>query len=407
MFKTKTASAHQRISQLAARPDVHQAFQWLHLQDLRLRQWQMEAIAIPSPPFGERARAEWLCAEFTRLGLSNVHIDGEGNALAELSASDADQNSACVLLSAHIDTVFPAGTPCAPREDGVRILGPGACDNAAGITVLLAMAAALTHAGITPRQTILFAGNVGEEGEGNLRGMMHLYTRSPYRARIAACIAPDGAGIAPVVAQGLGSRRFRITLTGPGGHSWTDNGVVNPVVVLCRALSAIAEIPLPPVTSLNACLIEGGTAINAIPQSASAQLDLRSTGPEQILWGEMMIYRAIEDTVIAANEVGFGEIQFRVDVIGDRPAASMDEDAPILQTIRAVDRHLGIRTEMRVGSTDANVPLSLGRQAVSLGAGGSAGGIHTLQEWYDPTGRELALKRILLALLDLSESAVW
>ena len=382
------ASAHQRIARLATLTAVHRAFHWLHLHQPQLRLWQLEMLAIPAPPFGEAARAEWFLDRFEVLGLESIHLDGTGNALAELKPADSAELG-CVLLSAHLDTVFPATTPSVPTEDAPRILCPGACDNAAGLTALLAIAAALRFADVTPPVPILFAANVGEEGEGDLRGMRHIFLRGAYRERIAAAIALEGSGTPAVVTRALGSRRFRVTVTGPGGHSWTDAGRPNPILILSRALAQLGEIKLPeePRTTLNVGHISGGTSINSIPESATALIDLRSTDAGELRATEALM-RAILD--------GVGTVE----TIGDRPGGALPEDSPLLHTIRAVDRHLTLHTEIRMGSTDANLPLSLGVAAVAMGAGGTGGGIHTLNEWYDPTGRETALRRILLTLLD-------
>jgi len=382
------ASAYQRIARLATLTAVHRAFHWLHLHQPQLRLWQMEMLAIPAPPFGEAARADWFLARLEALGLANVHLDGAGNALAELKPANSPELP-CILLSAHLDTVFPASTASIPSEDAARILCPGACDNAAGLTALLAIAAALRFADVTPPIPILFAANVGEEGEGDLRGMRHIFLHGAYRDRIAAAIALEGSGNASVVTRALASRRFRVTVTGPGGHSWTDAGRPNPILILSQALAELAEIELPeePRTTLNVGCISGGTSINSIPESATALIDLRSTDAAELLETEAVM-RAILD--------GFGSVE----TIGDRPGGALPEDSPLLHTIRAVDRHLALNTELRMGSTDANIPLALGVPAIAMGAGGTGGGIHTLNEWYDPTGRETALRRILLTLLD-------
>ena len=403
-----TASTHQRVTQLATLTAVHRAFYWLHLHQPQIRRWLLETVRIPAPPFGEQERAKAFLDRFHSLGLSNVHVDEEGNALAELAPDGEAAESAVILLSAHLDTVFPAGTSCDPVEDSEspRIYGPGACDNAAGLSALLAIAAALRYARINPPVTILFAANVGEEGEGDLRGMRYLFTRGSYRSRIAAAIALEGSGTSAVVTSGLGSLRYRITISGPGGHSWSDAGVPNPILLLSRALAAISHLPLSstPLTTLNLGHISGGTSVNSIPSSATALIELRSTGAAQMHEAAHEIQRILHETVAPFTALP-SPATLRIDVIGDRPAAALPSNSALLDLLHSVDRHLNVATEQRLGSTDANLPLSLGVPAVAIATGGTGGGIHTLDEWYDPTGREIALRRILLLLLASTQIA--
>lgn len=419
-----TAFAQRRIARLASLPAVHRAFHWLHLHQPQLRQWQLEFVRIPAPTFHESARADWFLDRFHQLGLTNIHLDPAGNALAELSPrtlaptpwplnpSVPSAPPPCLLLSAHLDTVFPLNTDVTPREDpdSPRIYAPGICDNAAGLSGLLAIAAALRYANIEPPVPILFAANVGEEGQGDLRGMRQLFSQPPYKHRIAAAIALEGSGNSAVVTRALGSLRFRVTLTGPGGHSWSDNDNPNPILVLSQALTLLSErIPNTSLTSrttFNVGCITGGTSINSIPESASALLEIRSTHPERLREAEAEMHSTIQRVVSSFSQqhTTKGNLKTTMEAIGDRPAAALPDDSPILHTLRAVDRHLTLRTDPRTGSTDANIPLSLNIPAIAIGTGGTGGGIHTLQEWYDPTGRETALRRILLTLLDLAQT---
>jgi tripeptide aminopeptidase len=404
-------SAVSRVSQLASLGRVHAAFDWFHRQERQVMQWQHDLVSIAAPPFGEQRRAEWLSERFSELKLEQVEIDTEGNVLG-WRRTGKPAPGPCVVLSAHIDTVFPRDVPVEPVLDHHRLTAPGACDNGAGVAGMLALAAALGHAGIQTPGDLLFVGNVGEEGEGDLRGMRHLYRTAPWRDGIAANLVLDGAGTDVVVTQALGSRRYLVTLEGPGGHSWTDAGIPNPIVVLSQAIASLSQTPMPrsPRTTLNVGTIEGGNAINSIPEQATARFDLRSLDADQLIRLEVQLHRAVEDAVLQANRLwqnrpgsteGTLPLRFEIKRIGDRPAGRLNEGAPLLETLRAVDRHMGIRTEERVASTDANIPLSLGVPAVSIGAGGEGGGIHTRAEWYDASGREVALKRILLLLLAL------
>jgi acetylornithine deacetylase/succinyl-diaminopimelate desuccinylase-like protein len=430
-----TASANSRITALAADRAVHRAFHWLHLHEPQIARWQRELVAIPAPPFGERPRAEWVAARFIELGLANSHLDAEGNALAELPAASSSPGSPkIILLSAHLDTIFPAGTVCMPREEDGKLFCPGATDNGAGLAALLALAAALrfaqTEAQLEPAATILFAANVGEEGEGDLRGMRYLFTAPPYAGRIRSAIALEGAGVATVVDRALGSRRLRVEITGPGGHSWADAGRPNPINALAAALAELTRLVLPanPRTTLNCGTIAGGTSVNSIPESVTADLDLRSTSAEELESLESLVLSTLSrsvqgearrlpprsreagrrrDSLSSRDALGSRDamgirdaLGIQVRRIGERHAGALPPDTPLALSLRAVDRHLNLRTDARIGSTDANLPLSLGIPALALGAGGSGGGIHTLNEWFSPEGRELALRRILLLLLD-------
>ncbi|MES2222389.1 MAG: M20/M25/M40 family metallo-hydrolase [Acidobacteriota bacterium] len=420
MPKTIAISAFQTISQLAGQPAVHRAFQWFHLQEPQVREWHRQVAAIAAPPFGEAARAHWVVNQFRALGLEDVGLDACGNALGWMRAEDhprkknVDEFRPCTLFSAHLDTVFPAEAIGEPIQDGNRLTIPGASDNCAGIAALLGIAAAMRAAALKPASDILFACNVGEEGEGNLRGMRHLFSQAEIATRIRFAVILDGAGTDTIVTQGLGSKRFSITVTGPGGHSWSDAGTPNPILVLANALAEIGALELPssPRTTWNIGHIEGGTSINAIPQRAEARIDTRSTDAALLAHLEDVIYEAVEAAVAEANrfvkqpqaKAAEAPIQFAIELIGERPAAKLPEEARILTMLKAVDRHLQIQSHPGVASTDANIPLSLGVEAISLGSGGSGGGIHSLQEWFDATGRDLALRRILLLLLALAEA---
>jgi tripeptide aminopeptidase len=409
-------STFSQVTALAELRPVHAAFAWLHGNPKTIMDWQAEMVAIPAPFSGEQARAEWLADRFAETGLERVETDEAGNVSGWLMTAKLPPESTgpVVVISAHLDTVFPAETPLKPVVDGERITAPGACDNGAGVAGMLAIAHAMVMAKVELAGSLIFMGNVGEEGEGDLRGVRHLYRQQALAGRIAAHIVLDGAGTDSAVTQALGSRRYRITITGPGGHSFTDAGTPNPIAALARALAALTQTQLPqePRTTLNLGTIRGGTSVNSIPESAQATIDFRSTSADELLRLEGSLHRAVEDAVEqlnakakAAGRQERGLLEFDIEMIGDRPAAQLPDDSPLLEALRAVDRHLGLKTELRLGSTDANIPLSLGVPALSMGAGGEGGGAHTLAEWYSAKDRETGLKRVLLLTLAMLEWA--
>jgi len=414
------SSAFARVTALASQRPVHAAFAWLHNNPKRLIERQAELVAIPAPPFGEQARSEWAAERFKEIGLENVQIDAIGNVLGFVPAAHLPPESTghVVVVSAHIDTVFPAGTiltPMLTMEDGAsRLAAPGACDNAAGVIGMLALAQAFIHAKVDPPVPILMLANVGEEGEGDLRGVRHFYEQRSLAGRVAAHVVLDGAGEDSAVSQALGSRRFQVTIKVPGGHSFTDAGTPNPIAALASAIAALSHTPVPerPTTTLNIGTVQGGTSVNSIPESATASIDFRSTSSEELLKLEVALHRAVEDAVEQANAAAKtlnhrnrGALTFSIDKIGDRPAAHLAADSPVLEALRAVDRHLGIQTDLRLGSTDANIPIALGIPALSIGAGGDGGGAHTIAEWYTDKNREIGLRRVLLLTLTLAEWA--
>jgi tripeptide aminopeptidase len=397
----------QAVARLAASPEVSAAFDWFRLNESRFANWQIDVARIPAPPFGESARAGWLADRFRELSLQKVEIDEAGNVMGQRSGS----RGRFISLSAHIDTVFPATTPLSVRQQGSRLYGPGVSDNGAGIAALLAIAGALQAANILHALPFLFLGNVGEEGEGDLRGMRHVFSTPRWRDAIAYSVVVDGAGSDTVVAQALGSRRFEVTVRGPGGHSWSDFGAPNPIIVLARAIEHFSQTPLPsaPKTTFNIGVIRGGTSVNSIPESASMRVDLRSTSMVEIDHLEWALRTALDQALDFENQGAPRKgrqrpnlVQCEMVAIGNRPAGELNPDARILRVIRAVDACLNNTAQVQRASTDANIPLSLGREAIAIGGGGSGGGAHTLQEWFDCNGRELGLKRILLTMLALA-----
>ena len=390
----------QIVARVAELRSVHAAFAWFRAHARELEDLQLEVTAIPAPPWGEAARSQWLKAQFEGLGLSNVHQDELGNVFGIRPGTDA--NAPFFALSAHLDTVFPAETSINVVREGSKLYGPGISDNGSGIIALLAIASALRDSSIANAAPILFIGNVGEEGEGNLRGMRHIFQQPKWLESIAALVVLDGAGTDTIIAEGLGSRRYEITVRGPGGHSWSDFGIANPIVALARIIDRFSQttVPSAPKTTFNIGIVEGGTSVNSIPQSATMRVDTRSASVEQLDRLERALREAVKEGAAVTNgRKKQDALNFEVQVIGDRPAADLPSDAHLLKVIRAIDAQLNNSSRMQRASTDANIPLSLGREAIAIGAGGSGGGAHTVNEWYDAAGRDLGLKRILLLTL--------
>lgn len=396
-------SARQEVARAAGLRRFNDAVAWFRAHERDIAERQIEFARIPAPPFGESMRSEWLRERFLDLGLTEVRVDAVGNVLGIRPGSEA--GTPLLALTAHIDTVFPAGTPIDIRREGVRLLGPGISDNAAGLSALLAVAEALNAVAFATRAPLLFVGNVGEEGEGDLRGMRHLF-QSSWAERIGRTLVIDGAATDTVATEAVGSRRFEVVVHGPGGHSWSDFGTVNPIAALARGLARFADtsVPQEPKTTYNIGVIQGGTSVNSIPEQVSARIDLRSASTEQLDRLETLLRDAIEAGVNAEQPAARSSRSLSVEFrpIGNRPAAELDPDAYILHVIRAVDAQLGNNARLQRASTDANIPLSMGREAIAIGGGGTGGGAHTLHEWYDPTGRDLGLRRILLTLLVLA-----
>src|SRR4051794_25320345 len=271
----------QEVARVAASREFHAAMDWLRAHTREIAERQMELTAIPAPPFGEAQRSGWLAERFRELGLKGVEIDEVGNVFGVRPGTE--KNAKHVAVTAHIDTVFAAGTKIEVRREGTKLFGPGISDNGAGVSGLLATAQALEAVKVKLAAPVVFIGNVGEEGEGDLRGMRQIFS-GPWRDRIGYTLVVDGAATDTVIAQALGSRRFEITVRGAGGHSWSDFGVPNPIVALARVVAKFAATPAPnePKTTYNFGVISGGTSVNSIPESATVRVDLRSASAEEI-----------------------------------------------------------------------------------------------------------------------------
>ena len=389
------------IVRLAQDPACVQALNWIDGSSAWVTEQQIRITETPAPEYGEKRRAELLQSILADMGYK-ARIDETGNVVVERIGMQTDR---VVLVAAHLDTVFTAGTDVQVRRDGKRLLAPGISDNGAGLAALVAVARAYVESSLRTDATIVFAADVGEEGEGNLRGIRALV--DAYGSRLAAVIAIDGPSTAHITTQGIASRRFEFTVSGPGGHSWSDFGMPNPITALSRGIVQFSAIRLPesPRSTFNFGVIEGGNSVNSIPGDASVKVDLRSENEAELGRLETSLRDAMQSgfaAEIAARRSAAGTLQMKVRSLGSRPAGKLPDNSPLLQTVRDVDRFLQNSSRIESSSTDANLPLSMKIPAVSLGGGGKGGGAHTLAEWYDATGRELGIKRLFLVTASLA-----
>jgi acetylornithine deacetylase/succinyl-diaminopimelate desuccinylase-like protein len=385
-------------------PEVKRALRFFETNAEAITAEHIRICSIPATPFAEQQRAEFLAERFRQLGLPDASIDEEGTCLGLFKGSSP---TPLVVVSAHLDTVFPNGTDFNVRREGQRLLAPGIADDGCGLVALIAIVQALQTAQVPFEGSLLFVGTVGEEGEGNLRGVRHLLTRGHWsRRKIDAFLSFDGSGMDRITNRALGSRRYRVELTGPGGHSWGDFGLPNPVHAIGRAISRLAAYPVPkdPRTTFNVGSIEGGTSVNAIPERAAMEVDLRSAGEAQLRRLDSFFRRAMKEATDEENNhrrPGDPLLKLQLDLIGERPSGETPADSPLVKLAIEATRFLGVEPRLDQSSTDSNLPISLGIPAITLGAGGTSGSSHTLAEWYDPRDRDRGLQRGLLVILGL------
>ena len=389
-------------TQFADNSEVRSALAWFARNLAWINEQQSRLTEIPAPPFQEAQRAAAVKLLLASSGLE-VQIDKTGNVIGELRGTNEKE---MVVLSAHLDTVFPPSTEIKVRHDRDRLLAPGISDNGTGLAALIAIARACQESHIKPRRTILFVADVGEEGEGNLRGMRALI--EAYKPTLKAVIVLDGSGTDHVTTKALASRRLEATINGPGGHSWSDFGMPNPINALVRASVRFinTKVPAAPRTTFNIGQIEGGTSINSIPYEAKLKVDIRSESEDELTKLESALRECIaagvRDEMESSRERSKGKLEWKVELLGSRPGGELPANSPLLAALRSADEFVGNQSRVERSSTDANVPLAHGIDAISIGAGGTGGGAHSLQEWYEPAGREMGLKRALLVLLGVS-----
>jgi tripeptide aminopeptidase len=380
----------EQVKSVIADPRVQRAFRFIAEQESQIEADQIRLTLIPAPPFGEGARADAFAEELRKIGLTPSR-DELGNVIAPFE----DFGGASLVIGAHLDTVFPRETPLQLRRKEKALFMPGIADNGCGLVALLWTLRAAREAGLRFRKPVVAVADVGEEGEGNLRGIRHIFSSAPWAiSREGHFIAIDVGGFQRITHQALGSRRFRVRMTGPGGHSWADFGRPNPVHAMAAAVHTFVTrcASRPSGTSFNVGVIRGGISVNAIPTEAVMEVDLRSTTFINLSELNDQLQRALNEAAGAAH------VDCAVQLMGERPSGMTSIETDLVQTAIEVTRHFGADPVLDIGSTDANIPMSMGIPAIAIGGGGRSGNTHTPEEWFDPTNRALGLQRLLVMM---------
>jgi acetylornithine deacetylase/succinyl-diaminopimelate desuccinylase-like protein len=387
---------------LAERPDIGTALARVAENEPWVIERQIALCEIPAPPFGESRRGGAYAEMFRELGLQNVRTDGAGNVLGERPGRAAHPR---LVFSAHLDTVFPAETDVRVRREGEVLYGPGIADDCRGLAVLLGVIRALDEGDVTTDGPITFVGTVGEEGLGDLRGVKHLFAEE-LAGQIDRFVSVDGTGHGGATTVAVGSKRYRVTIRGPGGHSYGAFGLVSPIHALGRAIDAIADLDVPedPKTTFNVGRIGGGTSINAIAFEAWMEVDLRSPDPAALADIDGRFRDAVHGAMARENarDTRAGALTVEIERVGDRPAGSTPEESPVVLAAASVADALGLPFALGAGSTDSNIGMSLGVPSITIGGGGTGLRAHSLEESFDTTDSEIGTRRALLLAVALA-----
>ena len=379
-----TANAITRLRDMEA---YQEALRHLDEEYDRFVEELVQLTEIPAPPFGEEVRASTYMAMLRDAGLTNVEMDQIGNVMGLRPGTG---EAPLLAVAAHLDTVFPEGTEVEVevRREGNRLRAPGIGDDTAGLATLLAVARVLNETDLETESDLLFIGNVGEEGAGDLRGVKHLFRDGKYKDQIGGFISVESGGQSTITTGALGSLRYRVTFKGPGGHSYGAFGLVSPAYAMGNAIRKVSAISVPdtPKTTFNIGIVEGGTSVNSIPFETSMVVDMRSESRDEL---EKLVetfldlvHEAVEEENVTRS-ISEGQIELEMTLVGDRPSGQTSESANIVKFAVAAFEAFGIRPTFRISSTDSNVPISLGIPAITIGRGGLGGRSHSLDEWVD------------------------
>lgn len=382
-------SPDERVRQIQADPRYQSAIDFIDQDYPRFVRELVRLTEIPAPPFGEAARGAAYLSMLEQLGLEDTERDAVGNVMGIRHGSGGP----LLAVSAHLDTVFPEGTDVTVRRRGTQLAAPGIGDDTAGLVTLLAVLRAMDAAGIRTFSDILIVGDVGEEGPGDLRGVKHLFGEGRYRDDIQMFLSIEGGRQSDITHAALGSKRYRATFRGPGGHSYSAFGIVSPAFAMGNAIRKLSRIQVPefPKTTFNVGVIGGGTSVNSIPFETWMEVDLRSEDSELLEALSEDFVRLMEEAVEEENatrRTGQGPIELVLEVIGERPSGETPVSSPIVQQTTAAFRAFGIEPAYTRSSTDSNIPISLGIPAITIDRGGLGGRSHSLDEWVDVSRAE-------------------
>ena len=396
----------KNIKKIANHNKVKKAFKYIIDVEDKTNKNLIELTEIEAPPFKEKKRAKEFSERLKLAGIEKVWIDSIGNVIGFLEGSIGNKN---IAIDAHLDTVFPEGTDVKVQIKNDTLFAPGIGDDTRGLAMILTIAETIVNSEIKPVDNILFIGTVGEEGLGDLRGVRYLFKNN--EPKIDSWIAIDGGSIGRVNNQALGSYRYEVIFDGPGGHSWGAFGLVNPHHALGAGIKNFVEkadiyTDSGPKTSYNVGIISGGTSINSIPFKSSMQIDIRSIDPNRLNDMEEILFNSMNKALDEQNAIKRSgpDLKLTINKIGNRPSGKVDESVPLIQKTIAATQYMGVEPRLTIGSTDSNIPISLGLPAVTIGRGGEGGGAHSLDEWWLNKDGYKSIQLALLILL--SESGI-
>ena len=395
------AAIERDVALVKNTPEVLEAFEYIEGVEPETLEELIYITEIPAPPFKEQARAEAFLAMLDQAGADSVWIDQEGNAIALKKGASGTRT---IALAAHLDTVFPEGTPINVKIKGDTLYAPGVGDDSRGLVEVLTVLKAINNVNILTDSDLLFIGTVGEEGVGDLRGVKYLFSNQG--PGIDAWVAIDGGMPGNIVYQGLGSHRYRVIFRGLGGHSWGSFGMVNPHHALGVAIQRFVEkadayTQNGPRTTYSIGRIGGGTSVNAIPSVSWMEVDIRSVDPVRLEAMDSLLYMAVYEGLGMQNKLRRSGPMLKVSIekIGDRPSGSLDPALPLIQRAAVASMLMGFEPSYSLSSTDSNIPIALGIPAITIGRGGSGGAVHSLNEWWVNDNAYVSIQWALLIVL--------